>query len=74
MGAEIVEHAGALIAPIGIANQPRRAIAVEHAAAIDRTQCARSDEVAHPYEMRLEAVVVGGIEDGALLPRFLFEP
>ena len=33
MRAEIGQHARALVAPRGIAHQPRRAVAVEHAAA-----------------------------------------
>ena len=69
MRAEIGQHARALIAPGGIAHQPRRAIAVEHAAAIDRAEFAAGDEVAHAHEMRLEAVIVGGIADDAIAAR-----
>ena len=39
--AEIGQHARAVIAPGGIAHQPRRAVAVEHAAVIDRARARR---------------------------------
>src|SRR3954471_11045280 len=69
MRAEIGQHARALIAPGRIAPQPRRAIAVEHAAGIDRTEFAAGDEVAHAYEMRLETMIVGGIANDAVAAR-----
>ena len=69
MRAEIGQHAGALIAPGGIAHQPRRAVAVEHAAGIDRTELAAGDQVPHPHEMRLETVIVGGIANDAIAAR-----
>ena len=69
MRAEIGQHAGALIAPGRIAHQPRRAVAVEHAAGIDRTELAAGDEVAHAHEMRLETVIVSGIANDAIAAR-----
>ncbi len=65
MRSEIGQHAGALIAPGGIAHQPRRAVAVEHAAGIDRAERARRDAIAHAHEMRLEAMIIGGVDHDA---------
>ena len=73
MRAEVVEDAGAPIAPLGIAHKPRRAVAVEHAAAIDCAERAGRDEVAHAHEMRLEAVIVGDVEHHAFCARLLLE-
>ena len=65
--AEVGQHAGALVAPGRIAHQPRGAVAVEHAASIRSLRARRSDELLHAHEVRLEAVVVGGIADDAVL-------
>jgi len=62
MRAEIVQHAGAMIAPFGIAHQTRRAVAVEHAAMIDLSEMTGSDQVAHGDVVRFETVIVGGVE------------
>ena len=67
MRAEIRQNAGALVAPGRIAHQPRRAVAVEHAAVIERAERAAAIDVAHAHEMRLEAVIVGGVADRAVL-------
>ena len=72
--AEVRQHAGALVAPRRVADQPRGAVAVEHAAAIDLAEHARADRVAHAHEVRLEAVVVGRVADRALLAGDAFEP
>src|SRR3954467_7181686 len=69
MRAEIGQHARALIAPGRVAHQPRRAIAVEYAAGIDRTELAAGDKVAHADEMRLETVIVSGIANEAIAAR-----
>ena len=73
MRAEVGKHAGALVAPVGIADQPRRPVAVEHAAAIDAPECTRGEEVAHADIVRLEAMVVGGVADRAGLSRQRFQ-
>src|SRR5258708_966637 len=72
MRAEIRQHAGALIAPRRVADQPCSAVAVEHAAAVEAAKLSRGDELAHAHEMRLKAMVVGGVADcaGALGERF----
>ncbi len=72
--AEIGQHAGALVAPGGITHQPRGAVAVEHAAGIDRAELARRDQVAHADKMRLKAMIVGGVADDAALARQRLEP
>ena len=69
MRAEIGQNTGALITPSGIAHEPRRAVTVEHPAGIDRTEFAAGDEVTHAHEVRLEAVIVGGIANDAVAPR-----
>ena len=74
MRAEIVENAGALIAPVGISHEPRRAVAVEHAATIDAAELPRRDEIAHAHEMRFKAMIVGGVKNHALLTCILLEP
>src|SRR5215510_4889733 len=74
MRTEIGQHAGALIAPRGITHQPSRAVAVEHAAGIDRTELSRRNEIPHPYEVRFKTMIVGGIADDAALARQHLEP
>src|SRR5436190_3073495 len=69
MRAQIVQHTGAVIAPSRLAHQPRRAVAVEHAAVIEPPQPAAGDEIAHGDIVRLEAMVVGGVEDHTEAPR-----
>ncbi|CAB4699547.1 unannotated protein [freshwater metagenome] len=70
---QIRQHAGALVTPLGIAHQAGRAIPVEHAAAMDAAQAARGDQLPHAHEVRLEAVVVGGVAEHALVARNGFE-
>ena len=67
--AEIGQHARSLVAPRRVAHQSRGAVAVEHTAAEDAPELPRGDEVAHPDEMGLEAVIVGGIADRAIVVR-----
>ena len=69
MRAEVGQHAGTLIAPRGIAHEPRGAVTVEHATGIDRTELTAGDEIAHPHEMRLETVIVSGIANDAVPAR-----
>src|SRR5712691_3675384 len=69
MRAEIGQHASALIPPGRIPNEPRRAIAVEHAAGIDRAELARCDQIPHTHEVRLEAMIIGGVANDALSAR-----
>src|SRR5260221_12984749 len=49
MRAEIWQHAGALVAPRRIADQPCRAVAVEHAAVVEAAKLSRGDEIAHAH-------------------------
>src|SRR5713101_3059786 len=74
MRAEIGQHPGALIPPSRIPNEPRCAIAVEHAAGIDRAQFPRRDQIPHTHEVRLEAMIIGGVANNAALARQRLEP
>src|SRR6185369_6095112 len=47
---------------------------VEHAAAIDGAEFARGKQIAHAHEMRLEAVIVGGVDKDAARTGGAFEP
>src|SRR5262249_61192595 len=60
--------------PLGLTHQPRRAVSVEHAAVIERAERSIHDRIAHAHEVRLEAVVVGDVADGAGLFRRGLEP
>ena len=73
MRAEVRDDAAALITPFGIADQPCRSVPVEHAAVVDRTEFARGNQIAHAHEMRLEAVVVGGVDKDAARAGDAFE-
>src|SRR5262249_14521004 len=55
--------------PPGPTPRPRRAVAVEQAAMIERAERSRRDHLAHAHKVRLEAVVVGDVADGAVLSR-----
>src|SRR5215470_11178681 len=67
--AEIRQNARAPVAPSRIADEPRSAVPVEHAATIDRPQRAGSNEVSHPHIMRLKAMVIRRIADDPFGPR-----
>jgi len=64
MAAQVLEHAAARLAP---APDPvaHRAIAVEHAHAIELADGAVRQQLPEPRDQGLEAVVVGGVPEGA---------
>ena len=69
MRAEVGQHAGAAIAPGRIPDVTRRAVAVEHPAQIDPSQCARFDHFLHAHEVGLETVIVGRVANTPSGPR-----
>src|SRR5271166_344063 len=65
MRAKVGQHAGATIAPGRIPDIAGRAVAVEHPAQIDPPQYTRIEHLPHADKVRLEAVIVGRIANGA---------
>src|SRR5690606_26096651 len=69
MRAQVRQDAGTLIAPGRVAHEARRAVAVEHPAAENPAERALVDQLAHAVEVRLEAMIVGGVADDAVAAR-----
>ena len=73
VGAEIVQHARAFVAPSRLPHELCRAVAVEQAAAVEPAQAARLHDLPQPHEVRLEAVIIGGVANHALVARQALE-
>ena len=79
MRSKIWQDPSALIAPGGLPNQARSPVAVEQAGGIEAAETARRENLAKSRDVRLEAVIVGGVADrparrgNGLEPARLFE-
>jgi hypothetical protein len=71
---EVADDPQPLVTPGRRANVTRRAVAVEHRDPVRLADDALAQQRGQVRQMRLEAVVVGGVDDDLLRPRLALEP
>src|SRR5439155_9947934 len=74
MRAQVGQDAGALVSPDRVTHESRSSVAIKHATLVNAAQLSRLEQAFHTDEVRLEAMVVGGIADDALGPRKVLKP